>query len=91
MALRTITSYGPQAVQANEEPLPESSLDFTLTQYPRDEELEPREVRARLEVEPLRASYYRISSNSRTLVILLQVDPASGDKTSDCLRRLLRN
>jgi hypothetical protein len=37
-------------------------------------------VRVRLEVEPLRAWYYRISPNSRTLVILLQVDPASGDE-----------
>ncbi len=37
-------------------------------------------MRARLEVEPPRAWYYRISPNSRTLVILLQVDPASGDK-----------
>jgi hypothetical protein len=80
MASRTIASYGPQAAQANEEPPPESSLDLTLTQHPRDEELEPREVRARLEVEPPRAWYYRISPNSRTLVILLQVDPASGDE-----------
>ncbi len=55
MALRMVTSYGSQAAQANEEPPPESFLDFTLTQHPRDEELEPREVRARLEVEPLRA------------------------------------
>jgi len=37
-------------------------------------------VRARLEVEPPRAWYYRISPNSRTLVILLQVDLASGDE-----------
>ncbi len=37
-------------------------------------------MRARLEVEPLRAWYYRISPNSRTLVILLQVDPASSDE-----------
>jgi len=37
-------------------------------------------VHARLEVEPLRAWYYRISPNSRTLVILLQVDPVSGDE-----------
>ncbi len=37
-------------------------------------------MRACLEVEPPRAWYYRISPNSRTLVILLQVDPASGDK-----------
>ncbi len=67
----TITSYGPQAAQANGEPPPESSLDLTLTQHPRDEEPEPRKVRACLEVEPLRAWYYRISPNSRTLVILL--------------------
>jgi hypothetical protein len=37
-------------------------------------------VRARLEVEPPRAWYYLISPNSRTLVILLQVDLASGDE-----------
>jgi len=80
IASRTVTSYGPQATQANEEPPSESSLDLTLTQHPRDEELEPRKVRARLEVEPPRAWYYRISPNSRTMVILLQVDPASGDE-----------
>jgi len=80
MASRTITSYGPQAAQANEEPPPESSLDLTLTQHPRDEEPKPQEVCARIEVEPPRAWYYRISPNSRTLVILLQVDPASGDE-----------
>jgi hypothetical protein len=80
MALRTATSYGPQAAQANEEPPSESSLDLTLMQHPRDEEPEPREMRARLEVELPRAWYYCISPNSRTLVILLQVDPASGDE-----------
>jgi hypothetical protein len=80
MTSHTIASYGSQAAQANEEPPPESSLDFTLTQHPRDEEPEPREVRARLEVEPPRAWYYRIFPNSRTLVILLQVDPTSGDE-----------
>jgi hypothetical protein len=80
MASRTATSYGPQAAQANEEPPSESSLDLTLMQHPRDEEPEPREVHARLEVEPPRTWYYRISPNSRTLVILLQVDPASGDE-----------
>jgi hypothetical protein len=37
-------------------------------------------VRTRLEVEPPRAWYYRISLNFRTLVILLQVDPISGDE-----------
>jgi hypothetical protein len=78
MASRIATSYGPQAAQANEESPSESSL--TLTQHPRDEEPEPREVRAHLEVEPPRAWYYHISSNSRTLVILLQVDPAFDDE-----------
>ncbi len=80
MASCTITSYGLQAAQANEEPPPESSLDLTLTQHPCDEKPEPREVRARLEVEPPRAWYYRKSSNSCTLVILLQVDPVSSDE-----------
>jgi hypothetical protein len=37
-------------------------------------------VHARLEVEPFRTYYYRISPNSRTLVILLQIDLASGDE-----------
>jgi hypothetical protein len=37
-------------------------------------------VHARLEVEPPRAWYYRISLNSRTLVILLQVDLTFGDE-----------
>jgi len=37
-------------------------------------------VRARLEVEPPRAWYYHISPNSRTLVIVLQVDSAFGDE-----------
>jgi hypothetical protein len=80
MASRIVTSYGPQAAQANEEPPSESFLDLTLTQHLRDEELEPREVCARFEVEPPRAWYYRISPNSRTLVILLQVNLASGDE-----------
>jgi hypothetical protein len=80
MASCTVTSYGPQAAQVNEELPSESSLDLTLTQHPRDGELEPWKVCARLKVEPPRAWYYRISPNSRTLVILLQVDPAFGDK-----------
>jgi len=41
MVLRMVTSYRLQAAKANEEPLPESSLDLTLTQHPRDEEPEP--------------------------------------------------
>jgi len=35
---------------------------------------------ARLEVEPPRAWYHRISLNSRTMVILLQVNLAFGDE-----------
>jgi hypothetical protein len=80
MALRMVTSYEPQIAQANAEPPPESFLDLTLTQHPRDEKLKPWKVCACLEVELLWAWYYHISSNSRTLVILLQVDPASGDE-----------
>jgi hypothetical protein len=75
-----VTSYGPQATQVNEEPDLKSSLDLTLMQHLRDEDPEPSQVRARLKVNPLRAWYYRIFPNSRTLVILLQVDPASGDE-----------
>jgi len=41
MALRTVTSYEPQAAQVNEEPPSESSLDLTLTQHLRDKEFEP--------------------------------------------------
>jgi hypothetical protein len=80
MALRMVASYRPQTAQVNKESPPKSSLNLTLTQHPRDEEPEPREVHAHFEVEPLRAWYYRISSNSRTLVILLQVDPIFGDE-----------
>ncbi len=72
MALRMAMSYGPQATLVNEELALETSLDLTLTQRPHDEDLEPREVRARFEVEPPQAWYYCISPNSRTLVILLQ-------------------
>jgi hypothetical protein len=53
MASHIVTSYGPQAAQANEEPPSESSLDLTLTQHLRDEELELQEVRVRFEVKPL--------------------------------------
>jgi hypothetical protein len=71
------TSYGPQTAQE----LPRmSSLNLTLTQHPRDEDPEPRKVHTRLKIEPPRTWYYHISSNSRTLVILLQVDPTSGDE-----------
>jgi hypothetical protein len=64
----------------NEESASESSLDLMLMQHPRDEDIAPREVRIRLEVNPPRAWYYRIYPNSRTLVILLQVNPVSGNE-----------
>jgi hypothetical protein len=64
----------------NEKPTLESSLDLTLTQHPRDENPEPRKVHARLEVNPPWAWYYHISLNSHILVLLLQIDPASGDE-----------
>jgi hypothetical protein len=64
----------------NEEPAPKSSLDLTLTQHLRDENLESWEVRARLKVNPLRTWYYNIFPHSCTVVIFLQVDPASGDE-----------
>jgi hypothetical protein len=89
MASCMVTSYEPQAAQVNEEPPPESSLDLTLTQHPRDEEPEPWEVRVRFEVEPPQAWYYCISPNSRTLVILLQVNPTSGDEPVTKLKILL--
>jgi hypothetical protein len=46
------TSYQLQIAQANEKPAPKSSLNLTLTQHPCDENLEPQEVRACLEVNP---------------------------------------
>jgi len=75
-----VTFYEPQAAEANEKPPPESSLDLTLTYHPHDEELEPRTVRIRLEVKSPQAWYYCIFLNLHTLVILLQVDPASNDE-----------
>ena len=71
MASCMVTSYEPQAAQMNEESALESSLDLTLMQHPCDEDLAPQKVHARLEVDPPRAWYYRISPNSCTLVILL--------------------
>jgi len=65
MVSHIITSYGPQATQANEEPPLESSLDLTRTHHPCDDEPEPREVHACLEVEPPQAWYYHILRNSR--------------------------
>ncbi len=53
MVSHMVTSYGPKAAQANEEPPLESSLDLTLTQHPRDEEPKIQEVHAHFEIEPL--------------------------------------
>jgi hypothetical protein len=64
----------------NEEPAPKASVNLTLTQHPRDENPKPREVCTRLEVDPPRTWYYCISPNFRTLVNLLQVDPAFSDE-----------
>ncbi len=64
----------------NEEPASKSSLNLTLTQQTRDEDLESWEVHACLEYDLAQAEYYCISSNFHTLVILLQVDLVSGDE-----------
>jgi hypothetical protein len=64
-------SYGPQDAHVNEESVPELFSDLTLTQHPRDENPKSQEVHACLEVDPPQAWNYRISSNFRTLVILL--------------------
>jgi hypothetical protein len=74
------TSYRPQATQVNEESPPKSFVDLTLTQHLHNEDPKPQEVCAHLEVEPSRTWYYHIFLNSHTLVILLQVDPVSGDE-----------
>jgi len=64
----------------NEEPVLESSLNLALTQHLHDEHPNLRNVCARLEIDPPQTWYYGISPNSRTLVILLQVDLVSGDE-----------
>jgi hypothetical protein len=51
-----------------------------LTQHLHDENPELQEVRTYLEVDPMQAWYYHIYANSRTLAILLQVNPVSGDE-----------
>jgi hypothetical protein len=49
-------------------------------QHPHDEDPKPRKMHVCFEVEPLRTWYCCIFSNSRTLVILLQVDLVFGDE-----------
>ncbi len=80
MVSRMAMFYKLQVAQANEEPTPESSLDLTLTQHLHDEKPKSWKVHAHLKINPPQAWYYRISPNSRTLVILLQVDPSSNDE-----------
>jgi hypothetical protein len=77
MASRMATSYKLQAAQTIEELAPESSLDLTLMQHPRDEEPKSQKVCVRFEINPPQAWYYRISLNFPTLVILLQIDLVS--------------
>jgi hypothetical protein len=55
VALHMVTSYKPQTMQVNEEPVLEPSLNLTLTQHPCDEDPESRKVRTRFEVNPPRA------------------------------------
>ncbi len=54
MASHMVTSYRPQVVQMNEESPPESSLDLTLTQHPRNEDPKLWKMCVHLEVEPPR-------------------------------------
>jgi hypothetical protein len=53
---------------------------LTLTQHLRDEDPKLRKMHIHFKVEPPQTWYYHISLNSCTPVILLQVDPASGDE-----------
>jgi hypothetical protein len=53
---------------------------LTLTHHPHDEDPKLREVCPHLEVEPLGTWYYHISLNYHTLMILSQIDYASGDE-----------
>jgi hypothetical protein len=80
MASHIATSYRPQAIQVNEKSAPESSLHVTLTQHPRDEDPQLREVCVCLEIDSFRNWYYSISPNFHTLLLLLQVDPTSSDE-----------
>jgi hypothetical protein len=80
MVSHMVTSYELQITQVNKEPPSKSSLDLTLMQHLRDENPEPRKVCVHLEVEPPRTWYYCISPNFHTLVILLQINPASSDE-----------
>ncbi len=64
---------------------PRSSLDLTLTQHFHDEDCELWEMSPFFEVEPSQTWYYQISSNFRTLVILLQVNlVSSNERKTEC-------
>ncbi len=64
----------------NEELALESFLDLTLTQHPRDKNSNREKCAPILKSIPLKLGIITFSLNSRTLVILLQVDPASSDE-----------
>jgi hypothetical protein len=71
MALCVATSYGLQDAQVNENPALKSYLDLMLMQHPCDENPKTQKVRTYFEVDPPRAWYYHISSDSRTPVIFV--------------------
>ncbi len=80
MTLCMTISYRLQATQMIKKLPYKLSLDSTLTHHLHDEKPKLQEVRLHIEIEPLQIWYYRIFPNSHTLVILLQVDPISGDE-----------
>jgi hypothetical protein len=75
MASHMTTSYEPQVAQVNEKPPRESYLDLMLMQHLHDEDPKPWKVHPCFEIKLPWTWYYRISPNSRTLVILLQINP----------------
>jgi len=72
--------YGPHVAQVNEESPLKSSLNLTLTQHHHHGDPEPQNMHAHLGIEPPQTWDYRISLNFHPLVILLQIDPVSGDE-----------
>ncbi len=51
MALHMVAYYMPQVAQVNEELVPKSFKNLTLMQHSRDENLEPRKMCVRLEID----------------------------------------
>ncbi len=90
MASRMVTSYGPQAAQANEESTSESSLDLTLTQHPRDEEPAPWEVHSSWSRSPSSLVLSHFSKLSH-LGDFATSRPCFRWRTWNCMWRLLRD